>query len=558
MAAAGDSRGNNVAVGGGLSDAAIHPDGTTYVSEYHIFGTSFLVKISPNGTSARYSLPQGRFTQVDSGTCGRNKGVSTSAYVSNPIIRDDGTVVLLAHASDSFKQVSSSPVNGSEVLCNESIISLGPDKQFAYVIEHSGTSISVRSVDITLSDIPSQNLDQYQLLPDGHGGLLFANRQRPLVYRLDSNYRVAAKNNTFVTDSSQYYETEYVLGEDAAYAVVNSYVTFTTPNPYRSRVLSFDPQTLQVIYSLTDLGTPKPVPQHIRLKFGLSGGGAYAVGPATAYVVNASIDTTGYAMGGSASPIGQGAWGGWNGPPALQLGTEPAFGNASWVYTADAAFFANAMSPRPLTTSGLRELAASVGIPQTNRDIGLAFQDFALWSIYNSAEPNNIGVSTPERAQQPGGVGTTIPDWIGGVVISNYQVFTRSMFADAKAVNGTLTLDHSRYQMLGFLEAAHKSPLALGTSTWPSFTFLTTADTYIGGDALVEANLKEVQIRQRTALRFPGGLLSFGPEYRLNPTPASQGTWPMLHILANIGRLGAHPWSGPRVDYPPDSPNIEE
>src|SRR2546423_1217201 len=57
-----------IPVGGFLTDAAIHPDGTVYVSEFHITGLSYLVSIAPNGNAIRYALPQGRFQQEDFGT----------------------------------------------------------------------------------------------------------------------------------------------------------------------------------------------------------------------------------------------------------------------------------------------------------------------------------------------------------------------------------------------------------------------------------------------------------------------------------------------------------
>src|SRR6185503_14972195 len=59
----------HVAVAGFLTDAAIHPDGTVYISEFHITGSTFFVSIAPDGSVTKYPLPQGRFQQVDAGTC---------------------------------------------------------------------------------------------------------------------------------------------------------------------------------------------------------------------------------------------------------------------------------------------------------------------------------------------------------------------------------------------------------------------------------------------------------------------------------------------------------
>src|SRR6185369_3088711 len=61
-----------VPTGGFLTDAAVHPDGTVYLSEFHIAGTSYLVGVTPGGGYRKWSLPRGSFKQKDAGTCGLN------------------------------------------------------------------------------------------------------------------------------------------------------------------------------------------------------------------------------------------------------------------------------------------------------------------------------------------------------------------------------------------------------------------------------------------------------------------------------------------------------
>src|SRR5258705_13019818 len=115
--------------------------------------------------------------------------------------------------------------------------------------------------------------------------------------------------------------------------------------------MSFDPQTLQTLKTPTDLGTPMTAPQHIRMKFALSGGGVYAAGPAAAFVVNTTIDTSGFARGGNSSPIAGGVWGGWSGLPMAQLGSGPLLAAAALMVPNVGDFIgAYSVSALPLTT----------------------------------------------------------------------------------------------------------------------------------------------------------------------------------------------------------------
>jgi hypothetical protein len=104
---------------------------------------------------------------------------------------------------------------------------------------------------------------------------------------------------------------------------------------YESKVVQFDTETLQRI-SNSDLGVPMTAPQHIRLKFALAGGGVYAVGPTTAYVVNPTVDTAGFAVGGNATHVANGLWSGWSGTgtPWAAPGTEPTIAQNRWAFAA--------------------------------------------------------------------------------------------------------------------------------------------------------------------------------------------------------------------------------
>lgn len=326
-----------VAIGGFLTDAAIHPNGTVYVGEFHIRGTSALVAIDSSGRITKTALPTGRFVREDVGACGLGESATNAAHVSHPIITEDGTVLLLAHTSDTYRQVSSFVVDASGK-CSERLLAL-QTTEHAYVVEVTGGALQTKEIDISRADIPGQLLEDKGLLPDGAGGLLVVDRKRPIATRVerlgDGTYKVAAYNNQLVPlDSTKYYETDYVLGEDGVYAVANSYLTSPGgPPKYTSRVLSFDPLTLGLLSEST-LGNPMPAPQHVRLRFALAGGGAYASGPTTAYVVNAAVDGAGFAAGGNALPLGDEIWVGLSAAPTVATGGVALIAQTKWPGTA--------------------------------------------------------------------------------------------------------------------------------------------------------------------------------------------------------------------------------
>ena len=323
-----------IAVGGFFSDAAIHLDGTIYVSEFHITGTSYLIALAPDGHIGKSPLPHGHFRRIDTGDCGFDQEVDTPAYASHPIIREDGSVVLLTHESASYERVYSYHTDEFGHCGQQTLVFTSTQR--AHVVEVTAAGeFSEHVLDTTVVDIPSQNLDAFRLMPDGHDGLLLAKRDYPTVYRISAGYEVVAKNLAILAnDGSTRYEAEYVLGEDGAYAVVNSFRVTTVPGQpvtyaYESKAVQFDAQTLQKI-SDQALGIPMPDPQHVRLKFALAGGGVYASGPTTAYVVNPTVDTAGFAAGGNASPIAGEAWGGLSATPALATGASVLLAQTLW------------------------------------------------------------------------------------------------------------------------------------------------------------------------------------------------------------------------------------
>jgi hypothetical protein len=230
------------------------------------------------------------------------------------------------------------------------------------------------------------------------------------------------------------------------------------------------------------------------------------------------------------------------------------------------------MSARPLTTTLLRQTAKALGIGTNfpegnilqNREIGLAFQDFALWSVNGNPYANTTPKPSPQRRTVTG-IRSVIPDFIGTFRVLyglTWIDYPESSFQEVKAVKGVMTLDYpaQKFQMLGFVDVADRSPLALRTFTWPSISFFTTADTFIGPDVLLDATSRGVQIHQRRASLLPGGYMRMDYEVPLNSTPSGviggTNSLPFIHLLpGRIGRLGEHPGAGPALNDPDPLPD---
>jgi hypothetical protein len=374
-------------------------------------------------------------------------------------------------------------------------------------------------------------------------------------------------------DTTEKYETEYVLGEDAVYALVNSRSTVQVLPEYKyqfmSRVVQVDPETLTPIGTPTQLGEPTPEPEHLRLRFAVAGGGVYANGPASAYAVNMTSAAGSFAAGGNATHIANGVWAGWDGSgvAAAAAGAEVTIAQSWWAYVSGLES-GNAPSPTLLTTAELRASAQRRGIItgledtlQMSRLVGLAFQDFALWSVNGSPRPNTLRRTSPARSDVSARR-SVIPDFLGTVYF-NLRDYAQSWFAEVKAVRGVMTVDYNQFQMLGFVDAATFTLLGQNTYAWPSVSFYTTADTVVGLDVLTTATARRVLLRQRLAWRLAGDYLVMGPEVALNRSQSS--TWITgeqalpLHVMpGHVGKLGEHSWAGPYaeddVDFPDPQP----
>ena len=326
---------------GFVSDVAIHPDGTVYATEKQINGVNHLLAIDVDGTVSRFDLPAGHFTKTDVGECGWYDSAPRPGYVTGPIIREDGAVVVVSRNRTSTQIVRTQVDPNNPLGCTE--LPWASDfsfKDHEYVVEMAAGGDGLVSHEVSDPDglLPIQFMeDEFYLLPDGLNGLLLGNRQAPYVLRISGAYQVTGTVGTgelMPNDPATPYDVEYVLGEDAVYALVNERATTQMYPSYEyafmAKVVRLDAATLAPIGTPIELGDPSPDPQHVRLKFALAGGGVYANGPWSAYAVNPGSDTTGLAAGGNASPLPGGLWAGLSATPTLSIGGSISLANTLW------------------------------------------------------------------------------------------------------------------------------------------------------------------------------------------------------------------------------------
>jgi hypothetical protein len=319
-----------LASSGFLSDVAIHPDGTVYATEAHSEGLSSLIGIGAGGSVRTWPLPHGHWTQIDTGVCGLDASVDTPGSTTGPMIREDGSVVFVTRTRVSTQLAYSYVYNAACAV--QALIQNYSFTDTGHVVELTDVALMSHDLDESSHSIGSQfGAEHLHVLPDGHNGLLLGGGQAQAVTRISADYQVVASVN-LLPGTPTPYEVEYVLGEDGAYAVVNGAAinhVYPYASAHYSKVVQFDPETLTVL-SVAQLGDPMPEPQHIRLKFALAGGGVYASGPTSAYAVNATVDASGFAAGGNASPIGEYVWAGLSASPGVAIGGAGRFADTSF------------------------------------------------------------------------------------------------------------------------------------------------------------------------------------------------------------------------------------
>lgn len=135
----------------------------------------------------------------------------------------------------------------------------------------------------------------------------------------------------------------------------------------------------------------------------------------------------------------------------------------------------------PLTTDKLRAIAMAQGIGagtmgiQFNRAVGLAFENWVLTTMGQNNPRNTMPFMSPLRQQQTGGLpGSVIPEYVAPLALwwggQPWPAFQGSLFFEMKAVTGALTQSTSKYQLLGLIDVASRSPAGAANQPTPPAT----------------------------------------------------------------------------------------
>jgi hypothetical protein len=241
-----------------------------------------------------------------------------------------------------------------------------------------------------------------------------------------------------------------------------------------------------------------------------------------------------------------------------------------------------------LTTDRLRVIARARGVgigPSPfpfNRQVGNAFQEWALLAFPGGPLAENYqNIPSPRRERATrlrpeGPVFAVRPDAVGPAVTMVWErlldvprprsvLAPRSVFVEVKAVKGPLLLSHSSYQITGLIDVAATAPAALMADAerpTPAVIFVTTGDTTIAPEVVLEATERRVAIWQTVAFELPGST-DINPRMGLGPVvprnPEVYGTmWPELIPPGppNVPFAGPRGALVPLVPGDPDPPEV--
>jgi len=220
-----------IAQDGSLTEFAVHPNGTVYLADeaYHRPGTDLVALNGLTGAVARYALP---------------RGDTPYPPATGPIVQEDRSVVLI----------------------------FGRESGGVYEYLTAGMSAEGTFSTSPISAATGIGLGDSRLLPDGHGGLLIANRYSPKVARFHPTTGVTAPIWLVPEGSWREgpFETEYVVGETTGGALIKDYDGATI----RAGLITFDPlspnaQLPQNVYP----------PDDVQLRFMLADTSMHVSGP---------------------------------------------------------------------------------------------------------------------------------------------------------------------------------------------------------------------------------------------------------------------------------------
>jgi len=194
------------------------------------------------------------------------------------------------------------------------------------------------------------------------------------------------------------------------------------------------------------------------------------------------------------------------------------------------------------------------------------FEGMALAS--QGVPKNNFLYSSSERrAATLGKKDEVIPDGVSSTTVYTLtvipfgytaSVYPGSHFIEVKAVDGTINLSSSNYQIQGEMQAIRSSS---GYSSGKSvFTFITTSNTVIGRDVINYANKYGIQLYQIGAIyETSNDLIMFSPPFPLNNVNKSK-SYDLSPMKINPLRWSLVPlWEAPDnpADPDPDESHVQ-
>ena len=248
---------------GSLSEVAIHPDGTVFVTdhEYHTADTHLVALDGATGAATRWRLPYGDY----------------QAYATGPVIRDDGSVVALVNPHD----------DGNH-----------RHLQLATVAE---TTASPVFSDLYLaSPDPFLDASEYRLIPQGDALLVAQKQDGSGVIRIGPDNTMGPM--TTLLPAGMLFsaaEVDYAVSDTTGVALIKreSGHDGDPTNVYKA---SFDPVTLAAAV------TPFSTDPYVSLRFISSDGDVFASGETT----------------GNDAQVAAGLWAGLGGTASLREGPD--------------------------------------------------------------------------------------------------------------------------------------------------------------------------------------------------------------------------------------------
>jgi hypothetical protein len=312
---------------GVVSEVAIRPDGMVFFTDVDGHSrTGTLVGIEgATGATHTWPLAGGHYTRYHNDVVMEDH--DTAAQTTGPIVREDGSVLLVAKRASTVVVVPGEwHADGTWYQTGASETPLRErDFELITLADTSGAPPVVHALNASVLSDPERDTwrpSSHRLMPDGQGGYLLTGgvtvnpAVTTAVRRIDPNLVLSAPFDPLNGSTRAVYQADFVLGEDGAWSSFETY----GDNSYCTGAVRFDPTTLGVLTDTVLACTPQP--QHLQLRSALEGGGIYLSGPYLTHLVGAVVSGEGFGVGGNATQPVNRLWPRWTSVTALNWGSS--------------------------------------------------------------------------------------------------------------------------------------------------------------------------------------------------------------------------------------------